>query len=151
MWWFEPLHIVIRLSTAFHKVIDQQGPLLSTSCSWGIFLNLRRQATLFLSSNHDEYCRTIRSSGRLSSMRVTWSVRAWPLTAGSYSEMLTEETGWVGYDVSLSHKNLGPLNQISLFNNSFTVSPRLASSAGLMLVGIKFYWEGSEPSCITAR
>ena len=65
--------------------------------------------------------------------------------------MLTEETGLVGYDVSLSHKNLGPLNQISLFNNSFTVSPRLASSARLMFVGIKFYWEGSEPSCITAR
>ena len=66
--------------------------------------------------------------------------------------MLTEETGWVGYDVSLSHKNLGPLNQISLFNNnSFTVSPRLASSARLMFVGIKFYWEGSEPSCITGR
>ena len=149
MWWFEPLHIVIRLSTAFHKVIDQQGPLLSTSCSWGIFLNLRRQATLFLSSNHDEYCRTIRFSGRLSSM--SGSVRVWPLTARSYLEMLTEETGWVGYDVSLSHKNLGPLNQISLFNNSFTVSPRLASSARLMLVGIKFYWEGSEPSCITAR
>ena len=65
--------------------------------------------------------------------------------------MLTDETGWVGYDVSLSRKNLGPLNQTSFFNNSFTVSPRLASSARLMLIGSKFYWEGSEPSCVTAE
>ena len=65
--------------------------------------------------------------------------------------MLTDETEWVGYDVSLSRKNLGPLNQTSFFNNSFTISPRLASSAGLMLVGSKFYWEGSEPSCVTAE
>ena len=57
------------------------------------------------------------------------------LTSDCCSEILTEETGWVGYDVSLSHKNLGPLNQTSFSTNSFTDSPRLASSAGLILVG----------------
>ena len=76
-------------------------------------------------------------------MRVTWFVRAWHLTTGFYSEMLNEETGWVGYDVSLSQKNLGPLNHTSLFNDTFTLSPRLASSAGFMLVDTNFYWEGS--------